>query len=253
MIDIHCHILPGLDDGVRDLDESLNMAMLAVNEGISKIIATPHHANGVYDNFPSSVIPVLQALNEVLQEREIPLVILPGQEIRVHRELIDGVQRRECLTLNEGRYILIELPSSHVPKTTEDLIYELQVEGLRPIIAHPERNREIADNPDVLFALIQEGALSQVTAHSINGHFGAKVKKLALELCRRNLAHVVASDAHHPKLRPFGLREAMEVVAAEIGEDTRREYLRNAECVVNNETFTPSAPMVKKKKAWWFL
>jgi protein-tyrosine phosphatase len=253
MIDIHCHILPGLDDGARDLEESLHMASLAASEGITEIIATPHHANGAYDNDPSTITIEVEKLNSVLQERNIPLAVLPGQEIRLYQDIIDGVQRRECIALNQGQYILIELPSSYVPKNTANLIYELQVEGLRPIIAHPERNREIADDPDILFSLVQQGALSQVTAHSINGHFGAKVKKLSMDLCRRNLAHFVASDAHQPKVRPFGLREAMDVLASELGESARAQYLQNAECVARDIKLVALSPIEKKKKFFWFL
>jgi protein-tyrosine phosphatase len=253
MIDIHCHILPGLDDGARDLEEALQMAELAVNEGIRTIIATPHHANGAYDNESTIIMSAVQSLNYALLERGIPLVVSPGQEIRLYQDLIEGVQSHECIPLNQGQYILIELPSSHVPKNTKDIIYELQVEGMRPIIAHPERNREIADDPDVLLALVEQGALSQVTAHSINGHFGAKVKKLSVDLCQRNLAHFVASDAHHPKLRPFGLREAMNVIAAELGESSRERFLHHAECVARNERFVAQAPIAKKKKLFWFL
>ena len=148
MIDIHTHILPGLDDGASDWDDTLSMARAAAADGISTIIATPHHANGRYDNPAAAIRERVTRVNERLAEVGVSVTIAAGQEIRVHDDLLDAWHRGELLTLAGSDYALIEMPFSHIPKPMKELLHELSVLNLRPIIAHPERNAEIARQPD---------------------------------------------------------------------------------------------------------
>jgi protein-tyrosine phosphatase len=186
MIDIHSHILYGLDDGAKDLAGSIEMARQAVAEGITSVIATPHHRHPSYTNTKTDVLLGVQQLQAELQKQSIPLTVYAGQEIRIFGEMVDVlIHNDELLTLHNSEYVLVEFPSSSIPKYTEQLFYDLLVKGFTPIIAHPERNAEIAENTDKLYRLIKNGALSQVTAASVAGMFGKKTQKLSLERIER--------------------------------------------------------------------
>ena len=183
MIDLHCHILPGIDDGAQTVTDSLAMAKQAVSEGIHTIVATPHHQNGKYVNEHDSIIYQVGQLNDELKQNEIPLKILPGQEVRLYGDLLEDYEAGKIVTLNEtNKYILIEFPSNHVPRYAEQLLYELRVKGMIPIIVHPERNAELIERPDKLYDLVSKGALTQVTAGSLLGKFGKKSKNFHCNL-----------------------------------------------------------------------
>ncbi|WP_151736559.1 tyrosine-protein phosphatase [Paenibacillus tengchongensis] len=234
MIDIHSHILPFVDDGAADWAAALAMAQDAHQDGITAVIATPHHANGVYLNPASRINELVPELQERLQEAGIPVQVLAGQEIRVYGDLLADLERGELLTLAGTRYILLEMPSSRVPRNMEETCHELVIQGLIPVIAHPERNSEVADDPRKLEKLIDLGAVGQVTAQSLAGVFGSKLQKLSLDLCRRNLVHVIASDAHDSGHRPFGLSEAYRVVEKELGSATFDFFQQNSRNIVEN-------------------
>lgn len=250
MIDIHNHILPLLDDGSQSLEESLLMARAAVAEGIHTIIATSHHANGNYDNEAKIIIAAVNELNQHLQTNQIPLTVRAGQEIRLYNNLIDDLHTDKLLTLNHSDYILIEFPSSRIPSTAKEIIHELTVMKRIPIIAHPERNQEIIKDPDKLTQLIEWGALSQITSSSINGLFGKKLQAFSLDLCRRDLVHFVASDAHNLTVRPFGLNTAYEHILHSLGEDYTHYYLSNARHIMDNTPIPVREPISRKKK--WY-
>ena len=146
MIDIHCHILPGIDDGAKNVEDSLTMAREAVKEGIHTIIATPH-LNSQYDNRKPAILEKVDLLNRNLQEANIHMKILPGQEPRIFGEILADLETGDIQTLNDSQYVFIEFPSSHVPRYTEKLLFDVQVKGLTPIIVHPERNAELIDRP----------------------------------------------------------------------------------------------------------
>lgn len=235
MIDIHCHILPSLDDGAADWEAAIAMAQDAINDGITAIIATPHHANGQYMNPAPSIGQAVNLMNERLRQIGNPLLVLPGQEIRVYGDLLDDLEQGVLLSLAGSRYILLEMPSSRVPRNMEEVCHELIIQGYVPVIAHPERNAEVAADPSRLDRLIEQGAVGQVTAQSIAGTFGSKLQKLSLDLCRRNLVHVVASDAHDSGHRPFGLSEAYKVIGKELGLEVCSSYQSNAVNILNNQ------------------
>lgn len=239
MIDIHSHILPYMDDGARNWEEALQMARKAYEDGIRVIVATPHHANGHYMNPGETVITSIDEMNCKLSERDIGVTVVPGQEIRYFDNLLRDWNEGKLLSLNESRYILIEMPSSHVPKNMGELIHELSLLDLRVVIAHPERNQEIACNPSVLEGLVVQGALSQVTSHSITGVFGSKLKKIALTLCRNNLVHFVASDAHNLERRPFQLSDSYTVIARKFGQEMTQYLQDNAVRLIHNEPIRP--------------
>ncbi|WP_438444680.1 tyrosine-protein phosphatase [Gorillibacterium sp. sgz5001074] len=252
MIDIHSHILPQIDDGAQDLAESVEMAKLAVSEGITDIIATPHHANGKWMNEADQVVEAVQLLNLHLADEGIPLIVHPGQEIRVYPDLIDDYQTGKLLRLNHSPYMLLELPSSNVPTYMEDLLHECSVAGIIPVIAHPERNRELAANPRMLHNFIELGALTQVTSHSINGLFGSTIQKLSLSWCRSNLVHFIASDAHNSKQRNFQLGAAYRRIDKELGSLHSRMYQENGKLLLLGNQIEVHKPIIRTKK-WFFF
>lgn len=179
IIDIHCHILPGIDDGAADFTESLEMAKAAAKEGIKKIIATPHHRNGSYDNYKDEIIHRTKELNDYLQSEQVKVEILPGQETRIYGEMVEDYEKGEILTLAEvSTYVFVEFPSGNVPRYTEQLLFDLQMKGVTPVIVHPERNAELIQQPDKLYQFVKNGAATQVTAASVVGYFGKKSKNL---------------------------------------------------------------------------
>jgi protein-tyrosine phosphatase len=249
MIDIHSHILPKVDDGADSFEESIQIARAAVSEGITTIIATPHHQNGKYINNKQSILEKVEELNLFLKKEDVPLSILPGQETRIHGDLLIELENDLILPLNHTNYVFIELPSGHVPRYTEQMLFDIQMKGLTPIIVHPERNSEIIENPDLLYKLVSKGALTQITASSITGHFGKNIKKFTLQLIEAQLTHFLASDVHSLKNRPFRMADGYGVLNNEFGRDAVYLFKENAELLVKNLTVYKMDPTkIKKKK-----
>lgn len=249
MIDIHSHILPGIDDGAQTIEDSINMAKLAVEEGITKIIATPHHQNGKYINKKQNIIERVLELNVVLQKENIPLEVLPGQETRIYGELIEDINKGDILPLNQTNYLFIELPSGHIPRYTEQLLFDVQLKGLTPIIVHPERNAGVMENPDKLLNLVKKGALTQVTAGSLVGYFGKKIQKLSMQLIEANLTHFISSDAHNITSRSFRIRESISEINKEFGQQVVYYFQENAELLVNGQMIYKQEPsQIRRKK-----
>ncbi|WP_254639062.1 tyrosine-protein phosphatase [Cohnella sp. GbtcB17] len=250
MIDIHSHILPSLDDGAQDWRDALDLARAAEAEGIGTIIATPHHANGVYTNEARDVRSAVEAMNERLSAEGIALKVEAGQEIRIHDDLLEAWTRGELLTLAGSRYVLIELPSSRVPRSTLDLLHELRIMNLSPIIAHPERNAEIAGQPDRLAELVAAGAYSQVTTYSLLGGFGKRIEQVSWQLCRQGLIHIVSSDAHHVSKRGFLLEESYREVNRRLGDKFELFFRNNAEAVLYNGQIESHPPTPQSESIW---
>ena len=249
MIDIHCHILPGIDDGAKDLNDSFEMARQAQSQGITRIVASPHHKNGSFDNNFQDILTGVNLLNKELTREGIDIEILPGQEVRIYGEMEEDLDVDLLTVNNSGVYMLIEFPSSHLPRYANKLLFDLQLKGIVPIIVHPERNREIMEDPSKLYRLIKEGSLSQVTASSVTGRMGKKIKKFSLDLLSHNLAHFIASDSHNTTTRPFDLREAYETVEKELGTSMRYQVQENPEEMVQGRMISKDIPeRIKKKK-----
>lgn len=249
MIDIHSHILPGIDDGARTEADSIAMAQVAIKEGIDTIIATPHHRNNSYDNYKQEIVTNVSILNELFQQRNIPLKVIAGQEVRIYGELLEDYAKGEIQTLADTKYLLLEFPSREVPQYAEQLLYDIQLSGLRPIIAHPERNMELLENHDRMYELIRNGALAQVTAGSVLGKFGKDVQEFTEQLIKANLVHFIASDAHNTKSRGFGLADAYDVINDQFGVEIYYMLLENSQLLIddaNVNRFEPSRIQQKK-------
>ncbi|MGO4110673.1 tyrosine-protein phosphatase [Paenibacillus sp. YAF4_2] len=253
MIDVHTHILPGIDDGAADWEYSIKLARAAAAEGITGIVATPHHYDGKYSNDVETVKALTEELNGKLTELDIPVRILPGQEIRAHNDFLTNWQSGKLLPMGLSSYVLIEMPSSQIPRSMEQIVYELRLLGIRTVIAHPERNAEVVQEPNRLAELVELGAYAQVTTHSLLGGFGRGIEKAAWTLCRRGLIHIVSSDAHHLEWRGFRMKEAYERVEQELGPAWRRYFERNAQAIWDARSLTdqPTILQATTKTAGW--
>jgi protein-tyrosine phosphatase len=224
MIDLHCHILPGLDDGSQDLEESLAMAAMAVKDGVETIVATPHTLNGLYMNSREDILEGVEELTLALAARRIKLRILPGADVHLAPGLAQKLRAGEAVTVNDtGKYVLLELPPQIIPGKIKDEIFALHLNGITPIITHPERHPAVQRDLDSLQELISMGALCQVTAMSVTGEFGMPVMTCTHAMLARRLVHVIASDAHSIKSRPPLLWRAVEAAGDVLGNDDEAE------------------------------
>ncbi|MEN1727271.1 MAG: CpsB/CapC family capsule biosynthesis tyrosine phosphatase [Pseudomonadota bacterium] len=211
--DLHCHLLPGIDDGAKHMEQSLAMARLAVADGIRSVVVTPHHLNGVYSNRAADIHQALGHLREALLAEGIPLKLLPGAELHLVPELPDELAAGHAMTLaNQKKAVLIELPVHTVPLGSDHLLEQILAMGLVPIIAHPERNTQLREHPEMLEEWVDMGCLGQITAQSCTGQFGPRIQERSREMIRRGLIHVVASDAHRDRRRIPKLSEAHALI-----------------------------------------
>ena len=222
MIDIHSHILPGIDDGAADLNTSLAMADIAVADGIQVVIATPH-VDGTGHLSPAMINTAVDRLNSVLRQRGVSLVVFPGAELQSHVaiELVD----QYCLA--SGSFFLLEFPHSHLPADALDLIYTLVQKGFTPIIAHPERNREISMEPGKLSSLVGAGARVQITAGSLTGELGANALTCARFLLKMDMVHFMATDSHSPNFRKPILSKAVKKAKKYLGREGALALVRD--------------------------
>lgn len=253
-IDIHNHILWGIDDGPTQQEETVQMAKVAAHEGITHILATPHHNNGKHNNPPSLVLERVELANEMLRSENIPLIILPGSEIHLYGNLLEDVKNHQVLTLNQsGKYVLVELPCNHVPRFTDQVFFELAVHGYTPVIAHAERNSEFLKDPNRLVTLVKNGALVQVTASSILGKSNISVSRFARKLLKNNLVHFVASDAHNAKRRTFVLGKAYKWIQRHYGAQHVVMFKNNATRLMKGEEIVIPPPIPFEKRKFFFL
>jgi len=215
MIDLHSHVLHGLDDGARNLDEALAMARSMVDDGVSVVAATPH----VHPRYRTPVGEMERALGELrsaLVAAGIPLEVLPGGEIALDE--LPGLSADERVRFGLGgnpRLLLLEFPLHGWPLALESTVSELGREGVRCVLAHPERNPEVQEQPERLERLVAVGAVPQLTAAALDGRLGEKQQRCALALLDRELASLIASDAHAPDVRAAGLSAACDAVGDE--------------------------------------
>ena len=212
MIDIHCHILPGLDDGPSNMERSVEMSLLAVRSGTSHIIATPHFKNGVFEVNSEVVTASVQMFTRVLKEKKISLEVLPGAEIRMSPESCLLLDQGELLPLGGSRYYLFELPDIFIKEGIIKVLRQLRQREAIPVIAHPERNRTIMRHPEMIPEFIFENALFQITGKSITGENGKSSFKIARDMVKEGQAHFVASDGHSLRHRPPCLGDAVKAV-----------------------------------------
>jgi protein-tyrosine phosphatase len=215
MVDIHCHILPGLDDGAKTMDVSVQMAESAISEGITHVIGTPH-SNAEYEFRPELILERRNELQALVEGR---LQIRTGCDFHLSFENLHDIQTNTTkYTLNQQSYLLVEFADFAIPPNIEDTLQDIKLLGLYPIITHPERNGLIRHQPEKLWRWLRQGCYVQVTAQSLLGRFGKGTAKIVMEWLEDERIHFIASDAHSVTGRPLKLREAYELVAKRFGE-----------------------------------
>ena len=219
MIDIHCHILPGMDDGPVNLETSLEMARLAAADGIREIVASPHALNGFYHNSREKILQKTEEFHLALEAQGIPIRVHPGADIHFAFDLEEMLERGELLAVNDRNYLLLELPSQFLPPNLKEALFNLRVKGYVPILTHPERNLRFQDDPEALGDLLSLGAVVQVTAMSLTGGFGDRAYKSARYWLEQGWVHFLATDAHSLRGRPpvlsAAVKEAVQIVGHE--------------------------------------
>lgn len=251
MIDMHCHLLFGVDDGPETIEGTMRMMEEATSEGITHIVVTPHAYSPHYHVPATEVESQVRIMNDVIKASTIDLTLVTGQEVRIHEHLVMNVLNKDILTIANSRYLLLELPTHHVPAYTIRIIQSLLEEGIVPIIAHPERNKGIAEKPERLERLIRHGALAQVTAGSLAGHFGKNVQTLSFQLIEANLIHAYGSDAHNISNRPFLFDKGLEVLGKKMGMEMVDMYLSNNQRIVQNNSLVIYEPEIPVLRKWW--
>lgn len=236
MIDLHCHILPGVDDGSPDIETSLKLAEVAVEQGITHMLLTPHHMDGDYLNHKADVIEKTTAFQKALDHNQIRLTVFPGQEVHITGELIQATDRDDILFADESnRYLILELPHNEVPEYTEKMLFALQTRGITPILVHPERNQGFMQDPDKLYEFVSQGCITQLTASSYVGVFGEHVQKFTEQIIDAGLGFVFASDAHNLKGRNFKMAQAFEKLEKNKGKRFVEIYQENAKRIINGD------------------
>jgi protein-tyrosine phosphatase len=220
VIDLHCHVLPGVDDGVRTLEEAVELARAAEADGVTAIAATPH----VRDDYPTSAATMeakVAEVNDAVRAAGIGVEILRGGEVALDflPQLRDGVSRFGLA--GNPKLLLLEFPYYGWPLNFADVVRELRVRGVVPLIAHPERNTDARESPERLRELADAGAYFQITAASLDGRLGRTTQAAALRLVELEFAHVIASDAHQPGVRATGMTAAREA----LGDDALGHWL----------------------------
>lgn len=256
MIDIHLHVLPGFDDGPDDWPTAVEMCRLAAKQGIREVVATPHFFRGI---FPTPAVDdVREAAAELERLCKRSLVddfrVHVGGDCHLHAEVLDSVAAGQAPTLNNSRYLLLELPDNSIPKRIRDVLFEMIVAGVTPIITHPERNEVLSRHPSLLYEIIRGGAYAQVTAQSFAGFFGERARRAAELMVTHNLVQIIASDGHDPERRPPLLAEAVGRVAELVGRDLADKMVNDVpRAVLDDKPIRfpePTQPRREKRPLW---
>jgi protein-tyrosine phosphatase len=254
-VDIHCHLLPGLDDGPAVAEEALAMAEMAVADGTGTIVATTHQLGNFAKNSAAMIRAAAARFQQLLDQRRVPLRVLPGADVRIEPDLVRKIRSDEVLTLGDRRrFVLLELPHD-VYLPLDRLLGELKSAGLVGVLSHPERNRGILNQPGVLRPLVERGCLLQVTGASLTGLFGTAIQTFSEALLEQGLVHFVSTDAHGTKGRPPLLKAAFERVAELAGRETAVDLCCRHPASVVGGGAVPAGPRKPTKSAWtgWFL
>ena len=231
IVDIHSHIIPGIDDGSKNMEMTLEMIRNAEKEGIKEMVATPHY---LLEYGEATIIDVknhVKEINMLLENEKIDVKIYSGQEVYFTEKIIEDYLEGNIGTINDSRYMLIEFPMDKFDENTFDILYELQVRDIVPIIAHPERYKFFIEKPSLINEFINQGYLFQVNAGSIEGKFGQNVKKTTDLFLTNNIYNFIGSDAHNIKSRNTGLKNAMDLIEKgmnkNIFQDSSEKILKN--------------------------
>jgi protein-tyrosine phosphatase len=235
MFDLHCHLLPGIDDGATDLEMALAMARIAFDDGIRTVACTPHIYPGMYENKGPGIRASIQSLQSEFDARGIALQLVEGADVHLAPDLLAGIRSGRIPTLAGSRYLLLEPPHHTAPPRMESVAFELMAAGITPVITHPERLSWVESHYDLFVRLAERGVWMQVTAGALTGRFGGRVKYWGERFVGEGHCMILATDAHHPTRRPPLLAEAREAAAVLVGgEEAEHMVLTRPAGVVAN-------------------
>lgn len=249
MIDIHCHILPNVDDGSESLEESIEMAKIAESEGITKIVNTSHcHFDFKYKKGNELKLE-LEKFNQALKEENINIEVLLGNELYYTSDLIERFDELDFFSMNNSKYILMEFSPINFPKNIEDVIYEIKIRGYIPIIAHAERYKQVQEDVNIVLDCIKEGALIQVNASSILGKNGENVEDTSKKLLDNNMVHFVATDAHSSNRRRPLIKDSYNYILKNYGKEVSEKlFIENPTAVIENRDISILNPTKYEEK-----
>ncbi|MFP8781192.1 tyrosine-protein phosphatase [Hydrogenophaga sp. RWCD_12] len=227
MIDLHTHILPGIDDGAKNLQVSLEMAAIAVEDGIHTMACTPHIYPGMYMNDGPGIQQAMQALQAEFEQRNIGLKLVVGADVHLVPGLLEGLRAGTVPTLNRSRYLLLEPSHTTPPPRFEDAVFSLVAAGYTPVITHPERLTWVEAHYPVFLRLIEQGAWMQVTAGALTGAFGRRAQYWGERFLAEGRTHILASDAHTAGRRRPQLRPALEVAERLLGKEEAMKLVKD--------------------------
>lgn len=217
MLDLHCHLLPGIDDGAVDLPMALEMARMAAADGIATVACTPHIYPGMYENTAAGIRAAIAVFQAQLDQAGIALRLVEGADVHLDPTLLAGLREGRVPTLAGSRYLLLEPPHHVAPPHFEDAVFELMTAGYVPVITHPERLTWVETHYDLFLRLAQRGVWMQITAGALTGRYGRRVRYWGERFLGEGQAHLLATDAHHPQRRPPLLAEARDAAARLLG------------------------------------
>ncbi|CEI73329.1 tyrosine-protein phosphatase [Romboutsia hominis] len=254
MIDIHCHILPGVDDGAKSLEEALEMAKIAQAEGIKTIINTSHYHPAFEDYIMGDkLLDIATSFNNELIKNNIDVNVLVGNEIYYNENILEYIDKKEFKSINNSKYVLVEFSPSNFPKNLSDVIFEFKIRGYIPILAHVERYMEIQKNYSILKDAINEGALIQINSSSVLKK-GSKSFEVCKYLLDRNLVQFIASDAHDKERRKPYIKEVFTYISKYYGEDRAKTLLiENPLKIINDEDISFKEIELKNRKKVGFI
>ncbi len=255
MIDLHCHILPAVDDGSDSLDTSLQMARMAVADGIETMACTPHIYPGLYENDAAGIRRAAAALQQALDDAGIALRLTTGADVHLAPDLAQRIRAGDIPTLNDTRYLLLEPPHHVAPPRFEASVFELIAAGWVPVITHPERLTWVEQHYEAFRRLVAAGAWMQITAGSLTGRFGKRAQRVAERMLDDGLVHILATDSHGVTRRPPLLAEGRDAAARRVGTE-EAEHLVNTRPlgILQNsapETLPPLPQRVSSTQGWW--
>jgi protein-tyrosine phosphatase len=237
MIDLHCHILPGIDDGAADLSVSLEMARASIADGVSVVACTPHILPGLYHNSGPQIRQAAQQLQLALDQEGLPLRLVTGADNHVVPDFVDGLRSGRLLPLADSAYVLVEPPHHVAPVRLEDFFFNLTVAGYVPILTHPERLSWIKSHYPVIQRLVHAGVWMQITAGSLAGAFGRSAKYWAERMLDEGCVHILATDAHDTVRRPPNLGQGRDLAARRVGaREAEHLVVTRPRGVIENES-----------------
>jgi len=251
-MDLHHHLLWGVDDGPESQEVSLEMATMAAEEGITGIVMTPHYMKGLYENPVEDLLQKKRVLEEALAAARVPLTLTLGNEVFADLDTAREVKEGKILTLNASRYLLIEFPFSEIPPYEEEVVFQILRQGLVPIIAHPERINIPPREVGIFEDFIHRGCLLQVNTGSLMGFNGKEALARARYFLEHRMAHLLATDAHNTGARRPLMKEALARAAAWVGEEETAAMIQRARDIAADRGVRVNPPVKSKKKKLFF-